>query len=56
MLTHWGKGFATEALRRILEFGFEHLSLERILGDCRRAQCRLLETATEITRSKGIPW
>jgi RimJ/RimL family protein N-acetyltransferase len=27
---HWGKGFATEALRRILEFGFEDLSLERI--------------------------
>jgi [ribosomal protein S5]-alanine N-acetyltransferase len=27
---HWGKGFATEALRRILEFGFENLSLERI--------------------------
>jgi ribosomal-protein-alanine N-acetyltransferase len=25
---HWGKGFATEALRRILEFGFENLSLE----------------------------
>jgi RimJ/RimL family protein N-acetyltransferase len=24
---HWGKGFATEALRRILEFGFENLSL-----------------------------
>src|SRR6187549_1659457 len=24
---HWGKGFATEALRRILEFGFEDLSL-----------------------------
>jgi RimJ/RimL family protein N-acetyltransferase len=25
-----GKGFATGALRRILEFGFENLSLERI--------------------------
>ena len=24
---HWGKGFATEALRRILEFGFENLCL-----------------------------
>jgi RimJ/RimL family protein N-acetyltransferase len=27
---HWGKGFATEALIRILEFGFGDLSLERI--------------------------
>ena len=26
----WGKGYATEALRRVLAFGFEELSLERI--------------------------
>jgi RimJ/RimL family protein N-acetyltransferase len=27
---HWGKGYATEALARVLSFGFEDLSLERI--------------------------
>lgn len=27
---HWGKGIANEALERVLQFGFEHLELERI--------------------------
>ncbi len=27
---YWGMGFATEALKRVLEFGFDFLSLERI--------------------------
>jgi RimJ/RimL family protein N-acetyltransferase len=27
---HWGKGYASEALRRVLAFGFADLSLERI--------------------------
>src|SRR4029077_14604423 len=45
---HWGKGFATEALRRILEFGFEDLSLERIwaTADVRNvASWRVMEKA-----------
>src|SRR6202040_3772712 len=45
---HWGKGFATEALRRILEFGFENLSLERIwaTADVRNvASWRVMEKA-----------
>ncbi|MGA8479550.1 MAG: GNAT family protein [Chthoniobacterales bacterium] len=45
---HWGKGYATEALRRILEFGFEDLSLERIwaTADIRNvASWRVMEKA-----------
>jgi RimJ/RimL family protein N-acetyltransferase len=29
---YWGKGIATEASKEILKYGFEHLSLERIIG------------------------
>src|SRR4029077_10272973 len=45
---HWGKGIATEALRRILEFGFEDLLLERIwaTADVRNvASWRVMEKA-----------
>ena len=45
---HWGKGYATGALRRILEFGFENLSLERIwaTADARNiASWRAMEKA-----------
>lgn len=30
----WGKGFATEVVRSITEYGFEHLGLERIQAGC----------------------
>ena len=30
---HWGKGFATEAARAVIGFGFEELGLDRISGD-----------------------
>jgi RimJ/RimL family protein N-acetyltransferase len=30
---HWGKGFATEAARAVIDFGFEELGLDRISGD-----------------------
>lgn len=30
----WGKGYATEALERIIQFGFEDLNLHRIEGGC----------------------
>jgi ribosomal-protein-alanine N-acetyltransferase len=30
----WGKGYATEAVGAILQFGFNTLGLERILGRC----------------------
>lgn len=29
-IEHWGKGYATEALRDVLRFGFERVGLERI--------------------------
>jgi ribosomal-protein-alanine N-acetyltransferase len=28
--THWGRGFMAEALRAIIDYGFEHLNLNRI--------------------------
>ena len=30
--THWKSGFATEAARACLEFGFDHLNLPRLVG------------------------
>jgi len=32
---YWGKGFATEAADRLLEFGFRELGLHRIFATCR---------------------
>lgn len=31
---HWGKGYATEAAKKILEFGFDTLELHRITAGC----------------------
>jgi RimJ/RimL family protein N-acetyltransferase len=31
---HWGRGFATDAGRRVVGFGFRDLSLERIRSSC----------------------
>lgn len=33
-LNYWGQGFGTEALNKILDFGFEHLKLHRIEAGC----------------------
>ena len=30
---HWGRGIAREAVKEIIDFGFEHLSLRRIYAD-----------------------
>ncbi|MBZ0274546.1 MAG: GNAT family N-acetyltransferase [Anaerolineae bacterium] len=30
----WGNGYATEAARRVLDFGFNDLGLNRIMGQC----------------------
>ena len=42
----WGRGFATEAARALLAFGFEHLGLHRIFATCdteNLASARVLE-------------
>jgi [ribosomal protein S5]-alanine N-acetyltransferase len=31
---HWGKGYATEALKEILRFGFQDMNLHRIEAGC----------------------
>jgi RimJ/RimL family protein N-acetyltransferase len=44
--THWGQGYATEAARSMLAFGFEELRLHRIWAGCiaeNKASARVLE-------------
>lgn len=43
---HWGQGYATEAARAMLAFGFDELKLHRIWAQClaeNRASARVLE-------------
>lgn len=45
---HWGHGYATEATRALLEFGFRRLALHRIWATCdarNQASVRVLEKA-----------
>jgi RimJ/RimL family protein N-acetyltransferase len=42
----WGQGYVTEALRRMLDFGFGELGLSRLYGDAdprNSASCRVME-------------
>ena len=42
----WGKGYMTEAARRMVQFGFEELGLERISAGCfvrNKASARIIE-------------
>ena len=44
--SYWGRGYATEAARRLLDFGFRELRLHRIWADCdpaNAASIRVLE-------------
>jgi len=53
---HWGNGFATEASRLSLEYGFRVLRLERIVGraDIRnRASIRVLEKVGMVEVGRG---
>ncbi|HEY4936129.1 MAG TPA: GNAT family protein [Puia sp.] len=48
LFAEWGKGFATEALKKILEFGFRELKLHRIEAGCaidNSASAKVLEKA-----------
>lgn len=47
-VNHWGRGYATEALKRVLEFGFSKLKLHRIEAGCavdNKGSARVLEKA-----------
>jgi ribosomal-protein-alanine N-acetyltransferase len=47
-VAHWGRGYATEAVRAIIEYGFVQLALDRVHADCyadNPASRRVLEKA-----------
>ena len=47
-LQHWGKGYTTEALKKILDFGFNDIKLHRIEAGCaveNKASIKVLEKA-----------
>lgn len=64
---HWGKGYATEAARQVLTYGFRELGLHRISANCNAANApsihvleklgmRLEGTVREGDFSKGQWW
>ena len=53
---HWGKGYGTEALNRILDFGFEDLNLHRIQAGCavdNIASIKVLEKVGMLREGRG---
>lgn len=53
---YWGKGYATETLRRIIKFGFETLNLHRMDAGCaveNMGSIRVLEKAGLIREGVG---
>jgi ribosomal-protein-alanine N-acetyltransferase len=53
---YWGKGYATEALNLILDFGFDTLNLHRIQAGCAVANIgsiKVLEKAGMIREGRG---
>jgi len=53
---HWKKGYATESLRAIINFGFENLKLHRIEAGCaveNIASIRVLEKVGMIREGRG---
>jgi ribosomal-protein-alanine N-acetyltransferase len=53
---HWGKGYATEALNLVLDFGFDTLNLHRIQAGCAVANIgsiKVLEKAGMIREGRG---
>lgn len=53
---HWKNGFATEALNRVLDFGFNECNLHRIQAGCavdNIGSIRVLEKAGMIKEGRG---
>jgi RimJ/RimL family protein N-acetyltransferase len=47
-LSHWGRGYTTEAVRAVIGYGFEYLAVNRIYAECHGdnpASFRVLEKA-----------
>jgi ribosomal-protein-alanine N-acetyltransferase len=56
--TEWNKGYATEAARACIEYGFTHLGLDRIIGRAaakNKTSTRVLEKIG-MTYWKTAPW
>ena len=54
---YWGKGYATEAGRRLVQYGFEQLYLPRIVAvalEANRASTRVLEKIGLQYDRKGV--
>ena len=49
---YWGRGCATEAVRRILQYGFETLSLNRIVAVVRRENVRSVRLLVKLGFSR----
>ena len=46
--TNWGKGYATEAVKEVIQFGFQNLQLHRLEAGCaveNKASVRVMEKA-----------
>ncbi len=60
-VNHWGKGYATEAFKRLIDFGFDDLNLHRIEAGCaveNKASSKVIEKASlrlEGTSRKLLP-
>lgn len=55
-LDHWGKGFGTEALNRVLDFGFDDLNLHRMQAGCavdNIGSIKVLEKAGMLREGRG---
>jgi ribosomal-protein-alanine N-acetyltransferase len=53
---HWGKGYGTEAVNRVLDFGFNDLNLHRIKAGCavqNIASIKVLEKVGMIREGRG---
>ena len=59
---YWGKGFATEAMHKLINYGFSELNIAKIIAHINRDNFRSAKVAKKIgmcceklTQFKGIP-